>query len=378
MIFTASASWYWLTKMFEEDGLPLDPDPLTTIDILFGVASFDIVESKKYLYGYKILNIDSSQRFVRVAPVIRVEYDAIIFPNEKPLPKGAKKPKYKLLLLRGGIRKWYQRDLRQMIISNKFARMAAQSEEAFSYMAQASLMLVDAATLGIRKSASKVVAGSMKRLILKRARKRFKEALLKILKTLDRPIAKATLVFIKTFAKQLANDQQLKKHFQANKKSSQAQPKSSKDGSSFTFEETEIFVPGPQYAKSPAYSKAAAEATNQFVQIFVSELLNEMIGKKLKADARLARRAEHIVKGKEITSHISQPLQDELKKTVFDFLVTKQATGIINIISKASTNAESADEFTDEMEKEFKKHLSGLLTDAIKSSLKLFNFKAGD
>lgn len=381
LMFTASASWHSLTIMFEEDGLPLDPDPLTTIDILFEVASFNIVDAKKYLYGYKVLNVDSSQRFVRVAPVIRIEYDAIIFPNEKPLPKGAKQPKYKLLLLRGGIRKWYQRDLRRMIISNKFARMAAQSEEAFSYMAQASLMIADAATLGIRKSASKIASRGMKKLIRQRVRKRFKEALKK-LKNLEKPILRASYAFIKTFARYLANDQLLKKHFAANKSMSVPQANSNKASNSITFDEAAIITPlpkiGPEYAKTQAFGQAAGQAASSFAQVFVSELLGEMIDKKLKTDVKLARRAEHIVKGKEITSFIDQPLQDELKKTVFDFVVTKNVTGVIKIISNASMNAKNAQEFTNEMEKEFKKALADYFKDAVKDSLKLFNFKAGD
>lgn len=378
IMFRSVASWHWLTKMFEEDGLPLDPDPLTTIDIMFDVISMEVVEAKKYPYGYIILHVDSSQKFVKVAPVIRVEYDSIVFPNRKPLPPGAKKPKYQLIMLRGGIRKWHQRDLQRMIISNHFSRMAAQSEKLFAFVATLGITATTVLVGGATKSAASAAKGRVKDLILKRLRKRFKEALLKTLKVIDRPAAKALIELIKTFGKELAKDQALKAQLEANRKFALAKSTKSQDQTSINLDEMLIFAPGPNYAKSDPYLKAAKAASNKAVQLFVTELLNEMIDKKLKSDAKLARRVDHIINETEISNFISRPLQDELTKTVFDFLVTKQATGMIDIIYNASTNATSADDFSTHLSDAFKKHLHGQLLEMFKSSLKVLNFKAGD
>lgn len=343
IIFGSYLTWKWLYRLYQNHGLPLDPDPIATIDILFSLA--DPPTENEYRHGFLVRQIDPVAKKVTVVPVVRVPFDAMFLPDEKPTADGVKKPEYKWLMLGSAKEIWDEKKLNLVLNQTLMARSLHGTGKMIEFTMQATVGALDLATGPVKAAVAKALKS-----VLKERLKNFGKVIHAFGK-LDGPLGKALLAMAKTLAIELAKDKALQNHFELQKKS----------------KVLSIVV----YKKdNPSFAKAMQLSTGQFATTFASEFLTELFAAKVAKDEFLRRRVKYTLSGDVTEDLITAPFRKAIQEWGHKFFIIDRVSDVINVINNAMTASMNSQELQLNLEKELKSVFSSAIKENIATALK--------
>ncbi|MEO1496191.1 MAG: hypothetical protein AAFV43_03475 [Planctomycetota bacterium] len=326
-LFVTEHEWRYLRRSFPQ--LPPDPDPLTTVDIAFGLIGSP-PSVPRYPHFFKVLSV--SRHHATLAPIVVADKKRkIAYQVGEPFSADAARLNR---LLRIAER---SRGMMAMVTAGEF--LMGLAVEAMSLaVSPASGALKQGFKLALKRRAPRIMA-------------RLAQAASKLGKPLTNAFAKGLVTFVETLAKSSA----LRRHFSAMSSDLAA-------GATLS--------PTPRYnARDKSLRDAVVQGAVEFGKVLVTELMTQIIGNAVSRNLRLERRVRYTLSQDTVFMDvIHAKFEKQARMWFYHFLLIDNVAVLVDIVNKAARDTSDAADFKSRVVEETR---SALLSKAKRGAVDL-------
>lgn len=358
ILFTIEQPWDVLYRRLGKYGLPADPDPVTTFDVLLGVIG-DPPSEKTYLSGHRIESITEDS--VVVTPVVRVPYDSVFLPDEPAAP--ANPPEFKWIEIDVSANRaaytWNLETLNTQLNQVEIANGLLVTKKVLETYLRVLATVAEAPVGRGKKAANAWITTILRKAANSPARNRALARLIAnalAVAELDDALASASLAASKEFITELLRSQELIEYFRM---------KRTQDGASQT---------SPRFKEDNAHLVRAAEkAAVTFTLELASACLTNALQQSPRHSADITAYIVATVDDNAdallelIGAEQKKAMQEAVAKTLVDAMVASTLKPYFNALQKSNT----PEEFQREFIREFQNWAVDSMKSAVGSAVKI-------